>query len=404
MKQVLKWNFAIVVFILLLTHTICFCSERVFLFDTNFTEGYYNSTEQEKGKFGNNAMISPSIFYKLNNKNTLFSNYTVSYEETNQVMEEEGVRWTDQVVGNTIILGWISANINNRFQNKLSVFGYYEFTKSARDENLNTGLYNYWDIGLKDEIRYLTEFKTKPLLITSGYKFYYRRFPNYEGLYYLIYRIGPQWEKDYIGNRLWTGAELSYSNKIYLTTQITYLFKYYTDDLVQKEPTDESDYPYTGQKRQEHIVNLELGCNYKFSDWLNINLRLVPEMRRGNQNYYDPDRLTFIPNVYDYNFYSTSVDFIIKPWQELICQTGYEFSYKRYTNNLAYDESGDYKDDKLYKLDHIAKFSASYPVYKNISITASGFWDFSSSNTEYERIYGYNYQSSSFGLGINYKF
>lgn len=401
------------IFSILFTITTCAYSQTLFLFDSNISEGYYTSNEQKEGKFGHNAMLSPSIFYKLNSKNTLFSNYTVSYEETNQVIEEEGVRWTDQVLGNTLIFGWLHNPVGHipggesapaRFQNKLSLFGYYELTKGTRDEDLNTGLYNYWDIGLKEELCYLTEFKTKPLLITSGYKFYYRRFPNYEGLYYLIYETGPRWEKDYIGNRLWTGAELSYSNKLYLTAQITYLFKLYTDDLVQKEPTGDSDYPYTSDKRQEHVASVDLGCNYKLLDWLSINLGLTPEFRRGNQNYYDPDRLTFIPNVYDYDLYSISVDFILQPWQKLFCQAGYEFIYKQYTNNFAYDEVGNYTNEKLNKVDNIIKFNASYPVYKSISIIASGFLDISTSNTKYERVYGYNYQSSNFGLGINYKF
>jgi len=131
---------------------------------------------------------------------------------------------------------------------------------------------------------------------------------------------------------------------------------------------------------------------------------LSPEWRRGNQNYYDTNRLVFIPYVYDYDLYSGSINSLIKPWKKLLWQTGYKCSYKRYTNTLAYDKDGDYTDDKLYKLDHSINLNVSYPVYRNISVVASCFWDFSLSNTEYERIYGYNYQSASYGLGINYKF
>ena len=380
--------------------------ETLFLFDSNITGGSYNSTEQAQPKVGPNGSLSPSVFFKLNEKNTLFTNYTGTYEETNQVIEEEGVRWADQVLGNTLSLGWINkpAGANDNFQNKLSVFGYYELTKGTKDESLYTGLYNYYDIGLKDEIRKLTEYKTNPLILTAGLKSYYRRFPNYEGLYYLIYGEGPRWEKDYIGNRLWAGAELAYNSKLYFNAQLTYLFKLYTEDLIQKEPIGTNANPYTTERRKEHVASVNLGAGYRLNRWLNINLNLDPEIRRGNQNYYDTDRLTFIPNVYDYDLYDATLDFTLNPWQKLLLRIGYEYSYKKYTNNLAYNAQGDYTDQKLTKQDHIARVTATYPIFKNISVIAAGFYDLSSSNTKYERIYGYNYHANNVALGINYKF
>lgn len=401
MKKILLWCY-VTINIFLFVGMAYSESKSVFLFHSEIMEGYYDSSKQE-GKFGYNASLSPSIFYKLNDKNTLFSNYVVSYEETNQVIEEEGVRWTDRILAQTVILGHIY-KLSERLENKISVIGYLELSQGTKDENLNTGLYNYWDIGLKDKIRYRTGFKNKPLVFTIGYKFYYRRFLNYEGLYYLIYKKGPRWEKDYFGNRISANAEILLNEKTYSSLQLTYLWKIYADDLVMVIPSVEEDYPYSTKKRQEHVLNFELSYNYSPWRWLSLNVMLSPEWRRGNQNYYDTDRLVFIPHVYDYDLYSGSINSLIKPWKKLLWQTGYKCSYKCYTNTLAYDKNGDYTDDKLYKLDHSISLNISYPVYRNINVVANFFWDFSLSNTEYERIYGYNYQSASYGLGIDYKF
>jgi len=377
-------------------------AKSTFLFNPSFTESYYK-LKGGKGSWGSNAFIDSALFSELSRGSTMFFNYDISYEETTQVVEEEGVRWADKILGQFLTFGYLH-KIGKYTENKLSVLGYLEYTKGAKDEKLLDGIYNYYDIGLKNEIRYTATLGFKPMLLKGGYKFYLRRFPNYEGLYYLIYKKGPQWERNYFGNKFWLSSDVAWSAEFTSNFKIIHLWKIYADDLVMKEPEMTGEYPYRDKKRREHVTGIDIGINYEFLMWLNLSLKMKSEFRRSNQNYYDCERLVFIPNVYDYNSYSISPAFLIKASEDFSCEIGYEFNHKKYTDNLAYDESGEYTDSKLYKIDHIVKLNISFTVYKNISAVGSAYWNFSRSNTKYERAYGYNYQAKSFGIGINYEF
>jgi len=380
-----------------------FCgAQKMFLFNSEVTPSFYQARSEE-GDFGINGSASPSLFLTLSKNRTLFGYYDISYQETTQVIEEDGVRWTDRVLGQFLSLGYKKV-YDNKNENKLTLSGYLEYSKGTADESLATGLYNYYDLSLRDEIRMYTSFWDRPAYLDTGIKLYYRGFPNYEGLYYLIYDTGPRWEKDYYGSKLWVGSDIFWNRKLMLNFKITYLFKLFRDDMVMIEPENELSCPYSNDRRLEHIFNIDIGANRNITNWLDSGLTLETEFRFGGQNYYDSDRLTFINGVYDYQQYSLTPVFYIKPWKEINCAFAYEIKYRLYTENLAFDEEGNYKDSKLYKLTHALNLNVSYPVYRKVSTNLSVSWNYSASNNEHERVYGYNYETFNIGTSVSYEF
>lgn len=371
-----------------------------FLIDADVNGGYYNLKEVDKS-VGGNLRLNIGLPFEFDKSNLLLSFYEISYEETDRAKTEEGVVWTDKLLDQFVSVGYIR-RFNDKIENKLSLQYLKEQIKGTKDESLTSGLYNYFDWGIKEQIKYKGYVSKLPAIFEGGYKFYLRQYPHYEGLYYKTYKIGPHWVEDYKGHKIWAGADIQAGEKIY-SFEYIHLWKQYTDDMIQIEPKSGMEYPFSEEKRKEKVNWLEIGFANNLRDWMSVKLGIELNQRRSNQNYYDTKSLILYTHFFDYNEYRISPSFILSLYEDILCHVNYSYIYRKYNGRPVQDEKGNYLKEKLDKQDHIFTIITSYPLSKGWNLKANLYYDISKSNTAYEQTYKYNYHSINFSLGINYE-
>lgn len=372
-----------------------------FLINADFSGGYYKLRGEDKS-LGINLQLNIGLPFEFDKSNLLIPFYEISYEETDQTQTEEGVVWTDKLLDQFVSLGYIR-RFNDKIESKLSLQYFKEQIKGTNDESLTSGLYNYYDWGIKERIEYKGYVSRLPAIFEGGYKFYLRRYPYYEGLYYKTYKKGPHKVEDYYGHKIWVGVDIQGREKIYSFNYI-HLWKDYIDDLVQIEPKSGTEYPFSEEKRKEKINWIEIGFVNNLKDWIAVKLTIELNQRISNQNYYDTKSLVLYLHFFDYNEYKISPSLILRLCEDIPCHLNYNYIYRKYKGRPLQDKKGNYLKEKLDKQEHIFTLLTSYPLSKGWNLKAKVYYDISKSNTAYEQTYKYNYHSINFSLGINYEF
>lgn len=372
-----------------------------FLINGDFTGGYYKLKGEDKS-LGANLRLNMALPFEIDKRNLLLPFYEVSYEETNRAETIEGIIWTDKLLEQFVSGGYI-LRFNDKIENKLSLQYFNEQVKGTNDESLTSGLYNYYDWGIKEQIKYKGEISRFPVVLEGGYKFYHRQYPHYEGLYYQAYKKGPRWVEDYKGHKIWTEGNIGSKEKSYSFKYI-HLWKQYPDDLVQIEPKGGTEYPFSDEKRKENIDWLEIGFIDNPGNWTSTRLRIELNRRKSNQNYYDTKSLVLYPHFFDYSEYKLSPSFIFQIYKGIHGDVNYTYIYRRYKERPAQDEKGNYLKEKLNNQNHVFTLLTSYPLSKKWDLKAKFCYNISKSNTTYEQTYKYNYHAINFSLGISYEF
>lgn len=127
----------------------------------------------------------------------------------------------------------------------------------------------------------------------------------------------------------------------------------------------------------------------------------------SNQNHLDTDpaRLKFVKSYYDYSEVrlAPSAQFtFIGPG--LVTRLSYEFAVRGYAERLTQKGDGTYTSKNLAQYSSSFTADATYPVARSLDVKLQGTWANSSSNNRYEQVYRYNYNSSSYFAGMEWRF
>ena len=171
---------------------------------------------------------------------------------------------------------------------------------------------------------------------------------------------------------------------------------------------------YLSAKRSDSYQALNLGLSKRYNDIDALGrIRPVFGMTVGlanlfsNQNHLDtdPKHLKFIGSYYDYleTRLAPNAQFSFIS-SGLILRFGYEFSARKYTDRLAQEADGIYTDNKLTQYSNSFSLEAAYPLTSALDLKLQGNWAASRSNNRYEQVYRYNYESSMYFTGVEWRF
>jgi hypothetical protein len=127
----------------------------------------------------------------------------------------------------------------------------------------------------------------------------------------------------------------------------------------------------------------------------------------SDQNHFDPDpaRLTFEGSYYDYDEVrlAPSVSFVfLKP--NVTFDLTYEWAYRKYGSRTTQNASdGTYTSDILDQHSQTVGLGLSWGFAPNLDFKLRGTYADSSSNMQYEQTYRYNYRSSNYFGGVEWR-
>jgi len=354
---------------------------------------YEGSSSQSGGNF--NLAFVPAV--KFNEKVSLLPGYYATYRGSKSVYELIG--------GGTLYQDMMSHNITLRLINKISPHtkfkvraGYLlNYFRETKDEDWGEGLFDYSKLTGGIEIEKKTAFFEKFILSLDILKV---TFPEYASL------ASEQYGKevypgenilDFSGIMLYARILKRLGEKSILSMNATFTMKDFPEqNIILKDASFSLD------KRKDRTTYINTVFSKSLSSIFSLGISASGIINRSNQNHYDAAEYKFVERFYDYNSYSCGPVFSVG--KKIRFDINYQYGIKNYKGRLAQDKDGNYTDDKVKNTSNYASLTITYPVRKNLKLKISGNYYSQSSNQDYEAVYEYNYNTSSFEAGVVYEF
>ncbi len=171
---------------------------------------------------------------------------------------------------------------------------------------------------------------------------------------------------------------------------------------------------YLSSKRSDSYMALNLGLSKRYNDIeklgrvrpvLGVSVGLANLISNQNHLDTDPKHLKFIRSFYDYSEVraAPNAQFTFLSCG-LVTRLTYEFAVRNYSERLAQQSDGTYTSSALAQYSQNFSFEASYPLYRTLDAKLQGSWSASRSNNRYEQVYRYNYNSSTYFAGLEWRF
>jgi hypothetical protein len=87
-----------------------------------------------------------------------------------------------------------------------------------------------------------------------------------------------------------------------------------------------------------------------------------------------------------------------------VLSANYSFTARWYPDRLTQTDSGSYTGDKMRQYTGDFGLEASYPITASLDARLRTDWSLSRSNNRYEQVYRYNYDSSTYFAGVEWRF
>ncbi len=308
---------------------------------------------------------------------------------------------------------------------KLKGFGRMENSLESTDETVETGLYNYRDLGAWTEICARYGGRALPMRTRLGYKTYLRNYPNYTNADFVTeYKktVGP-WpknlpqdlhEKDINVNELWLRQELTWGKLPFLTNleihgkQVNYT----------EMPAIQEDGTFSNDLRQDDYLELSLEFPFLLHKYHQLELDYSYCLRTSNQGVYDTNETVYLDKYYNYhqnhirllyNFKLASIKVGVFPPQGSISvanQRRQYFSRPSRQKANGDDATGQYVYDDPHwenNLDFgIILRQKLFAKWFNVFLSFHSI--IQTSNTNIEDIAPYSYQYNTFTLGTAVSF
>lgn len=287
--------------------------------------------------------------------------------------------------------------------------------RETKDENWGEGLYDFtrYEAGVTLERKTRLGLST-PWTWQLSWDAYYTRYTRFKSL---ASQYGAEMAAPNPGSRVLDTLtnQVSYAAEMDLPNfkKADFLFSLSMIDY-QDQKVINSEGRYLSSKRSDYYQSANLGLSKRYNDlqWLG-GIRPVFSAGLGlanlisNQNHMDTDpaHLKYIKGYYDYTEVRLAPGAqFISIATGLITRLSYEFAVRSYSERLAQKGDGSYTSKNLAQYSSSFTAELAYPVARSLDAKVQGTWAASRSNNRYEQVYRYNYDSSSYFAGMEWRF
>lgn len=379
--------------------------------------------QQEKGNLAGNLDVLASVAVKhekLGPKWTIVPVLSSQFQGTKQV--------TDLVGGGTLFQERMSHSLAVRgvyqFSPKWKLrpgFGYkWEFLKETRDETWGNGLFDYRRPGFSLEGEYAY---ADPFSFRLGYDFYHIGFVNFTSLESIIKDAqGNSMARELAGSSVLDSYNHSFSAggtmqgpwRSYAEGNLSTTVRLFPDQHVVAASGD-----FRNSTRRDYSSQLSLAWRVPreiSGGWKALGgLRLAAGYNKSNQNSYDAQRLKYLKDYYDSGSIRAGVDLGFSRKlparraggkEERLLQFNLSATIGRisYLGRQAQDETGLYQGKTIYQNEAVLGLGVSYPVAPHFVWTTQFGYGRQSSNQNFERLYRYNFSTTSYRIGFGYEY
>lgn len=377
--------------------------------------GQYFVGREKGGLSGNlNLLASAAVKHERLGGWTLVPVLSSQYQGTKQV--------TDLVGGGTLFQERMSHGLSLRGAYRLAPrltikpsVGYRrEFLKETRDESWGGGLFDYARPGFSVEAEYAY---ADPFTLRAAYDFYLIDFVNYASLESVIKdsagsalarELAGRDVLDFYNHALSAGGTLQGPWRTFLEGGLTSTLRLFPDQRVVRE-----DGELTGAARRD--LASQLSAAWRAPRQLSAGWKAVAGLRfslghnYSTQNSYDAQRTKFLRNYYDTLSLRGGLDLDLHrrlPGADRPLSFNLSFTAGRigYNGRQAQAPSGLYLGDKIRQNEALLSAGLSYPVAPHFVWTCHFGYGRQTSNQRFERLYKYNFKTTTYRFGFGYEF
>lgn len=351
-----------------------------------------------------NGHYTPVI--KMSDRWSLFPTYTGQYQGTRDVQELAGGGTLFQDSMNHGLLLKSVHKMGPHWKIKPSLGARVELLRETSDEDWGQGLFDYQKYSGGIEAEYAAGSRLGGRL---AYDYYQLRFPNYQSL---ESEAEPTLSRELAGSKvldsgnhlvtlgLWT--PLPAQGRMNLSTYMN--LRGFGDQPVVGASGD-----LTGSDRHDNTLGFNMQTMYPFVIGEAVrgvgDLGLGYGMQTSNQNHYDARKTVFLPNYYNYAEWSlsprVSASFGSSRW---IASLGGSLQQRNYDQRPTQDGNGDYLSEKLKMTIVSTQLGFSYPISEHARIQFQSSLAWSSSNSDYDKVFKTNYKIANYGMGFTYEY
>lgn len=359
----------------------------------------YTNLSGVDSSFSGNAWLFAMPAFKFEERDYLLPVYNFSFSTSEKVIEEETL--FARRMNNLLSIGY-KHKFSKELDIKTSIDGRYNFNMETKDEILGKGLYDLWDIGSAILANYNTFLEDKPYPISLGFKYYQRKYPNYNSLaststssstITIDKEIKP---KDFNAVNISSGWKTKYFG-IYSDLSYNLLIKNYLDAYTRTNQGLISD-----TKRLDVAHYIDLGLVLPVEGMV-IGSDINFTYYCSNGSIYDTNKLEYTGDYYTYLSASLkpSVSFAAG---DLSLSPYYSFLIRNYKERKARDANGNYLSDKQLDFEHTLGVGAKYPIMKSLFLVGGISYFASISNQKYEQYIRYTFNILNASVGISYSY
>jgi hypothetical protein len=382
----------------------------IYILDGESLFGYSDIAGPAAGDFSTSHKWLTSASYKVNEKDRLIALFNGSFRKDNIfIRQDEGSQASNQLLSYNLSAAY--KKFFGDMMNFKPVFFYnVVLLKETADERLGKGLYDYEDIGggFENTHQILGE-DGKERLLTYGFNFFRREYPNYRTLEALSSREPLEdKEKDFLGYKLDGSYRAPWWFDTTARLEGTLLFKDYTDKL-----TVNSNGIRQNDGRQDLYLEFG-GAVYKaLTEQLNGGFSAMFKNNTSNLDFYDTrntlaltdDR--FFEGYYDYHAYELKPSLTVtgptffKGAKPSSAQVSWAYEKTFYPGRTAQDVSGVLLGTD--QVDRNAKTAVqlNVPMSKQWTWVMAGSYEKQVSNQKFENSYLYSYEAWSLLTGVS---
>ncbi len=319
-----------------------------------------------------------------------------------------------QSLDNSLGLKWIK-RYDGGYALKPHVGVTSELFRETKDEKWGQGLYDFtrYEAGLTLERKTRAGFEV-PWTYQLSWDAYYTRYTRFKSL---ASEYGAELAAPDPGSRVLDAV----------TNQFSYYNEWDLPGFAKAEALASlavTGYPeqkvinsagtYLPSTRSDYYELLTLSISKRYSDAEILGgirpvagFGLTFDDQVSNQNHLDtePAHLKFIRSFYDY--YETTLSptlMLTSVSSGFVLSANYNFTARWYPDRLTQTTAGSYTGDKLRQYTCDFGLEASYPITASLDARLRTDWSLSRSNNRYEQVYRYNYDSSTYFAGIEWRF
>ncbi|MBI3291868.1 MAG: hypothetical protein HYZ73_03540 [Elusimicrobia bacterium] len=374
--------------------------------------------ERNSPSSGALASLTLSPVVSFSDRRTLVPIYAFNYRGFRDVLDViGGGTLFQQTLENQGVLKWVEQFDGGRWAVKPFVSFKSVLYRETTNEDWGKGLFDYNRVGTGgNATRRLAEQGYIPRSVGMGYAFYSTTYPNFRSLASQFGREFdvPQPGSKVLNNQVHQGtleSEWRMTPKVRADASLLFSRRSFSDQRIVQE-----DDSFSRDTRTDRDFHLEFGGVYLFEPLdirpdvrvgLSVRLGYSLDRRWSNQNHFDADiaRLKFIPNFYDFiqQGISVTTQWVLAPWPVNL-SARYTFERRNYSDRLIQNQGGAYGTDPIHQNSHVVTTNLSYRLWKGLNLRIVGNVRDSTSNTQFERFFRYNFKSASYFGGMTYEF